>query len=170
METEEGTRRLRQFYLRELYFSATPVKPVTVEFGSFGIERGYGSEITTFDDDGYIAGERIAVHSPKQLFFDEIQFTNAYFGDFATTNFLDRGSSLKSSNYRQVSAKKKLNDRVAFSADYTWLTGTAYGSRPINASIRSTLRAASGPAALSHLFPSRAAPASRSRSTKSSGD
>jgi len=113
-----------QFYLRELYISATPVKPVTVEFGSFGIEHGYGSEITTFDDDGYIAGERIAVHSPKQLLFDEIQFTNAYFGDFATANFLDRGSSLKSSNYRQASAKKKLNDRVAFSADYTWLKGT----------------------------------------------
>lgn len=113
-----------EFYLRELYISATPVKPVTVEFGSFGIEHGYGSEITTFDDDGYISGERIAVHSPKQLFFDKIEFTNAYFGDFASPNFFERGSGLQDSNYRQVSAKKRLNDRVAFSADYTWLTGT----------------------------------------------
>jgi hypothetical protein len=113
-----------QFYLRELYVSATPVKRITVEFGSFGIEHGYGSEITTFDDDGYIAGERIAVHSPKQLFFDEIKLTNAYFGDFATVNFLDRGARLKSNNYRQVSGKKKLNERVAFSADYTWMVGT----------------------------------------------
>jgi hypothetical protein len=113
-----------ELYLRELYFSATPVKQVTVEFGSFGIEHGYGSEITSFDDDGYIDGERIAVHSPKHLFFDEIKFTNAFFGDFATANFLDRGASLKSFNYRQVSAKKKLNDRVAISTDYTWLSGT----------------------------------------------
>ena len=49
-----------QFYMRELYFSATPVKPVTVEFGSFGFERELSSEITSFDEDGYLAGERIA--------------------------------------------------------------------------------------------------------------
>jgi hypothetical protein len=113
-----------QFYLRELYFSASPVKPITVEFGSFGIERGYASEITTFDEDGYIAGERIAFHSPKHLFFDEVKFTNAFFGDFATANFFQRGGSLKSFNYRQVSARKRLNDRIGFSADYTWLSGT----------------------------------------------
>ncbi len=113
-----------QFYLRELFFSATPVKSVAVDFGSFGIEHGYASEITTFDDDGYISGERIALHSPKHLFFDEVKFTNAFFGDFATANFFQRGSSLKKFNYRQLSAKKKLNDHVAFSGDYTWLAGT----------------------------------------------
>jgi hypothetical protein len=113
-----------QMYFRELYLSASPVKPITVEFGSFGIERGYGSEITTFDEDGYIAGERIAFHSPKHLFFDEVKFTNAFFGDFSTANFFQRGGSLKSFNYRQVSAKKQLNDRIGFSADYTRLSGT----------------------------------------------
>lgn len=113
-----------QLYFRELYLSASPVKPITVEFGSLGIERGYGSEITTFDEDGYISGERIAFHSPKHLFFDEAKFTNAFFGDFATANFFQRGGSLTRFNYRQASAKKQLTDRIGFSADYTWLSGT----------------------------------------------
>ena len=112
-----------QFYLRELYFSATPAKPVTVEFGSFGIERGLSSEITTFDEDGYLSGERIRLHDPEHLFFDEVGFTNAFLGNIATPNLFDRGSSLKENNYRQIFAKKQLNQRVGFSGEYTWQTG-----------------------------------------------
>ncbi len=111
-----------QFYLRELYFSATPVKPVTVEFGSFGIERGLSSEITTFDEDGYLSGERIRFHDVKHLFFDEVGFTNAYFGNIEKPNLFDRGSSLKKFNYRQAFAKKQFNKRVGFSGEYTWQT------------------------------------------------
>ena len=111
-----------QFYMRELYFSATPVKPVTVEFGSFGIERGFSTEITTFDEDGYLSGERIRFHDPKHLFFDEVGFTNAFFGDIGTPNLFNRGSSLKEFNYRQAFAKKQLNKRVGFSGEYTWQT------------------------------------------------
>ena len=113
-----------QFYMRELYFSATPVKPMTVEFGSFGIERGLSTEITTFDDDGYLSGERIRFHDSKHLFFDEVGFTSAFFGDIATPNLFDRGSSLKKFNYRQVFVKKQLNQRVGFSGEYTWQAGT----------------------------------------------
>jgi hypothetical protein len=113
-----------QFYMRELYFSATPVKPVTVEFGSFGIERGLSTEITTFDEDGYLSGERIRFHDPKHLFFDEVGFTSAYFGDIATPNFFARGSSLTNFNYRQIFARKQLNRRVGFSGEYTWQIGT----------------------------------------------
>jgi len=111
------------FYMRELYFSATPVKPVTVEFGSFGFERGLSTEITTFDEDGYLSGERIRFHDPKHLFFDEVGFTNAYFGDIATPNLFDRGSSLTKFNYRQAFAKKQLNKWLGFSGEYTWQTG-----------------------------------------------
>jgi hypothetical protein len=110
------------FYMRELYLSATPVKPVAVEFGSFSIERGYSSEITTFDEDGYLSGERIRFHDPEHLFFDQISFTNAFFGDIATPNLFARGSSLAKFNYRQVAVKKQLNKRVGFSGEYTWQT------------------------------------------------
>ncbi len=113
-----------QFYARELYFSATPVKPMTVEFGSFGIERGLATEITTFDDDGYLSGERIRFHDSKHFFFDEVGFTSAFFGDIATPNLFDRGSSLKKFNYRQLFVKKRLNQRLGFSGEYTWQAGT----------------------------------------------
>lgn len=114
-----------QFYMRELYFSATAIKPVTVEFGSFGIERGLSTEITTFDDDGYLSGERIRFHDPRHLFFDEVGFTSAFFGDIATPNLFDRGSSLKKFNYRQTFFKKQLDKRIGFSGEYTWQTGSS---------------------------------------------
>jgi hypothetical protein len=113
-----------QFYLRELYFSASPLKAITVEFGSFGIERGLGTEITTFDDDGYLSGERIRIRDAKHLFFDQIGFTNAFFGSYGTANLLDRGSDLKKSNYHQVFADKRINSRIGVSGEYVWLIGT----------------------------------------------
>lgn len=113
-----------EFYMRELYFSASPVKPVTVEFGSFGFERGLASEITTFDEDGYLSGERLRIHDPKHLFFDHVGYTNGFFGSIETPNLFDRGANLKNFNYRQVFADKQLNSRVGFSGQYTWQLGT----------------------------------------------
>lgn len=113
-----------EFYMRELYLDVSPVKSLSVEFGSFGIERGLSSEITTFDEDGYISGERVRLHAPKQLFIDEVSFTNGFFGDLDKVNFFARGSSLQNFNYRQLAAKKQLSDRVGVSAEYTWQVGT----------------------------------------------
>ena len=113
-----------KFYVRELYLSATPVKGLTLEFGSFGIERGFSSEITTFDEDGYLTGERVRINNPKHLFFDQVGYTNAYFGDLDTPNFFARGDSVTRTNYRQVFAKKQLSKRIGVSAEYNWLITT----------------------------------------------
>jgi len=113
------------FYMRDLYGSATPIKQLTVEFGSIPIERGVSSEITSFDDDGFIAGERVRLRDAKHLGVDEISFTSAYLGDITTPNFFARGNRLSQSNYRQVAAKKKMmHDRLALSGEYNWLIGT----------------------------------------------
>jgi len=113
-----------QFYLRELYLSASPINHVTLEVGSFGLERGLSTEITTFDDDGYIAGERVRINDPKHLFVDELSATSAYFGDFYTPNLFQRGSSFTKSNYRQVAARKQLTPRIGISAEYNWISLT----------------------------------------------
>lgn len=115
-----------QMYPRELYIRATPVDAVTVEVGSFGIERGLSSEITTFDDDGYISGERIRFHDPKHLFFDQIGYTNAFFGKVGTPNFLDRTDTMnpKKTNYRQVFLQKQISARLGASGEYTYQLGT----------------------------------------------
>jgi hypothetical protein len=113
-----------EFYVRDLYLSATPVKWLTLQFGAIPIERGVSSEITTFDDDGYISGERAILHDAKLLHADKIEFTSAYLGDVYTPNFFDRYDRLAQSNYRQVLGEKHFGSRVKASADYTWLIGT----------------------------------------------
>jgi hypothetical protein len=110
--------------MRELYFSATPVKALTVEFGSFGLERGMATEATTFDEDGYLDGERIIVRDSKHLFFDTVGFTSAFLGNVNTPSMFNRGAAFKESNYRQVIATKQVNDRIGFSAEYNWLNQT----------------------------------------------
>lgn len=111
-----------EFYVRELYLSVKPVKQVTLEMGSFGFERGYSTEITTFDDDGYIAGERVRVNDPKHLFVDQITLTSAYFGAFDTPNLFKRGDGFTKSNYRQAAVKKQLSPRVGISGEYNWIS------------------------------------------------
>ncbi len=95
-----------------------------MEFGSLGIERGMASEITTFDDDGWVTGERIRIKDPKHLFFTEVGYTNAYFGEIGTPNVFRRGQDFTEFNYRQVYGKKQLNPYIGFSADYTYIGGT----------------------------------------------
>ena len=111
-----------EFFVRELYVSATPTKAATVQFGSFAIEKGYSTEITSFDDDGYIAGERVILHDPMHLWFDQVTLTSAYFGYFEDPNLFDRGKSFTKSNYRQLAMKKQLTPRVGLSGEYNWIS------------------------------------------------
>jgi hypothetical protein len=113
------------FFPRELYFSAQPVKQLTLQFGSFGFERGFSTEITTFDDDGYLTGERIVVEDRKHLYFDKVTLTSAYFGYFNTPDVFERGGGFSKSNYRQLAVKKQLSKRVGLSGEYNWISNNA---------------------------------------------
>ena len=111
-------------YLKQLYLSAQPGAGVEIQYGGLGLLRGESSEITTYDNDGYIMGERVSVKSPKRLFFDEIAVTYAYLGDLNTSDIDKRWRRLKQSNYHQFLVSKKFGARVATSADYTFQAGT----------------------------------------------
>ena len=113
-----------EFYIRDLYLSATPVTGMTLEFGAIPIERGVGSEITTYDEDGYMSGERIRLKYPNQIYLDQVEFTSSYVGDVFTPNFFDRYDRLTQSNYRQILGEKHFGSRLKVSTDYTWLVGT----------------------------------------------
>ena len=112
------------FYFRQLYVSATPVSQITFEFGSLPIEHGQNTEITSFDDDGYMSGERIRLHDPKHLFFDQIAATGGFIGNTLTPNFFARGSDLKTNNYQQYLVEKKIGVRAVASVDYSELNKT----------------------------------------------
>ena len=113
-----------QIYLRQLYASATPIKQITVEYGGLGIERGLNSEMTTYDDDGYMTGGRLRIKDPDHLFFDQLAATFGYVGDIYFPNIFDRGNRFLQSNYHQFLAEKKLKGHFDASVDYTEHFGT----------------------------------------------
>ena len=112
------------FYPRQFYFSATPVPQVGFEFGSLAIEHGQNTEITSFDDDGYISGERLRLQDPKHLYFDRVVVTRAYLGSPLTPNFFSRGGDLSHSNYTQYLVEKQVGRYVTASTDYTLANST----------------------------------------------
>ncbi len=108
------------FYVRRLYLDLQPADGVELQYGSLDIDRGAASEITTYDNDGYISGERVLIKRPKNFFFDEASVTYAYFGDLYVPNFFARGERLGQSNYHQFLLRKVIGNRVEASFDYTW--------------------------------------------------
>jgi len=111
-------------YVKQLYLDVKPTKKVEVQFGGIGINQGEGTEITTFDNDGYITGERVIVRSPKQLWFDEISATNAFLGDVLRPSVFGRLHRLDEANYHQFLLRKQATKEVSFSADYTFWAGS----------------------------------------------
>lgn len=111
-------------FVRQLYFSAQPVDGVEVQYGSLPLVKGVSTEATAFDDDGYVTGGRLSIKRPKELFFDEMSVTYAYFGDIFNPNFFRRTNRVGESNYHQFLVRKKFGKRVDISTDYTFLDGS----------------------------------------------
>ncbi|MEP6946136.1 MAG: hypothetical protein ABJA02_09485 [Acidobacteriota bacterium] len=110
--------------LRQLYFDARPVNGLEIQIGGLAFNNGENTEITSYDNDGYLTGERVRITRPKRLFFDEISLTRAYIGDTARPNIFARLHRLGNANYYQLLGRKRLNKSVSFSADYTYEAGS----------------------------------------------
>lgn len=111
-------------YVKQLFFSAKPTDEVEVQVGGITINHGENSEATTYDNDGYITGERVIIRAPKKIFFDEISVTNGYLGDLTRPSIFNRLHRLNESNYRQFLVRKQVTNKVGFSSDYTYAAGT----------------------------------------------
>ena len=109
--------------VRHLHLSAVPVTGVTVQAGSLPLLRGESTEITTYDNDGYVMGERVVITNPKRFFFDEIGLTHAWLGDYGTPSVFGRGTRLDERNYRQVVLTRRLSPALALSAEYATHAG-----------------------------------------------
>lgn len=118
--------------LKQLYFDAKPAKWIEVQVGGIAPTNGVNTEITGYDNDGYIMGERATIRHPKKLYFDEISATNAFIGDLTTPNVFRRFKRLGNSNYHQFLVSKQVNKRVRFSADYTFESGRDFLRQAIN--------------------------------------
>jgi hypothetical protein len=110
-------------YLKQLYLSAAPIKGVELQFGGILPLRGEVTEITSYDNDAYITGERLSLKRPKDLLFDEISVTYAYLGDLTSPGMNKRFRRLDESNYHQFLVAKKIGERTTLSFDYTFHGG-----------------------------------------------
>jgi len=123
---------------KALYFSASPVKGIEGQYGGLYIVRGESTELTTYDEDGYVIGERISLRRPKQLFFDEISATVGYLTSNAREiAFSKRVKYLNDTpNYRHFLADKKISSRVAASTDFTNFAGVHTWRQAVNVKAR----------------------------------
>lgn len=123
-ESAAGPRRGNaNLYLKHLFLSLRPIKGIEVQSGSFDFLRGQNTEITSYNNDGYLTGQRLILRRPKDLFFDEIGVTYAYFGDLNLPNINKRYHRLQQSNYHQFLVSKNIGKRATISADYTFVGG-----------------------------------------------
>jgi len=107
-------------YLRQAFLAAEPIHGIEFQFGGLAINHGVNTEATSYDDDGYISGERLTVKRPDKVWLSEVSYTRAYLGDLYTPNFFARGQRLSISNYWQILGRKDFGKRIAASADYTY--------------------------------------------------
>jgi hypothetical protein len=110
--------------VRQLFVSAAPIAGMTFELGGLGLVRGEETEITSWDNDGFMIGERVTLRRPRQLHLDELSITGGFLGDLTTPNVFRRFDRLDDHNYTQVLAERVLR-RVAVSADWTSFGGVA---------------------------------------------
>ena len=111
-----------QIYLRQLYLKAEPVQGLELQYGGIAINHGVNSEATSYDDDGYMTGERVSLKRPQNLWLSEISYTRGYLGDIYTPNFFARGGTLADSNYWQILGRKDFGRKLSFSGDYSYTT------------------------------------------------
>ena len=115
-----GGPRQTGVFLKHLFLLATPVRGVDLMYGSFGFVRGESSEITTFDNDGYMLGGRATLHRPDKLYLDEVSGAFGYFGSPAEPGFSDRYTRFDTVNYYDAVGTKKVGHGLALSASYTY--------------------------------------------------
>lgn len=115
----------KNFAFKTSYFSAIPISGVEAQYGGFYVLRGESTEVTTYDEDGYLIGQRVSVKRPKQFYFDEISATVGYLSaDPREIPISKRTKYLNDTpNYRHFLVDKKIHQRAGVSTDFTYFQG-----------------------------------------------
>jgi hypothetical protein len=100
-----------RLFLKQLFLTAKPHDGIEFQYGGLGIVRGESSEITSYDNDGYLMGQRLTI--------GDVIVTAGYLGDFRTPSVTRRWHRLSEINYGQVLVKRNLTRRLTATADFT---------------------------------------------------
>ena len=106
-------------WVKQFYVALQPARGIEVQGGSLYFLRGEHTEITSYDNDGYLTGARVLVRQPGALWVDEVALTRAWLGDFTNPNAFPRLARIGEGNYQQALVSKRLGHDVALSADFT---------------------------------------------------
>ena len=110
-------------YFKHLYVNALPLEGVEVQYGGLDIWHDESTDITGYAYNGYIAGERISIKRPREVFFDDISVAYGYVSDIDTPNVISRFHRLIQSNFHRFMLKKNVAERAWISADYAFQSG-----------------------------------------------
>ena len=110
-------------YLKHLYLSALPLAGVEVQYGSLDVWHDESTDITGYAYNGYVAGERVSIKRPRELFFDDISVAYGYIGDLNAPNVFKRLPRITQSNFHRFMLKKNIGERAWISADYAFQSG-----------------------------------------------
>lgn len=110
-------------YLKHLYLAVSLSPHLEVEYGSLYPIPGKSTATIGYDNDGYLAGQRVRLTYPT-WFFDEITGTYAHFGSTDRQQFTDRLATLFQPNLVQVFLTKQISPRWNVAGDYTAGAGT----------------------------------------------
>jgi hypothetical protein len=105
-------------YFKQLFAQAVPVPGLELQYGGLYVNRGEADEFLTYDDDGYLVGERATVRRPRELWLDEITVTRAAIGPASTPNLGKRWDGLSHPNYTQILGAKRVTPHLAASLEY----------------------------------------------------
>lgn len=110
---------------KTMYVSAVPWRGLEAQYGGLYILKGESTELTTYDDDGYVIGQRISAKRPQQLFLDELSVTVGYLAADPREIPISRRTKYLNDtpNYRQFLADKKFGKRAGVSLDFTSVDG-----------------------------------------------
>ena len=110
-------------YLKHLYLALSLGRHVEVEYGSLYPIPGKSTATVGYDNDGYLAGQRVRLTKSTWL-FDEITATYAHFGATDRQQFTGRLATLFQPNLAQVFAKKRITPGWTVAGDYMRGAGT----------------------------------------------
>ena len=120
--------------VKHLYLWAAPLEGLEASYGSLEPARGEATEVTTFDNDGYVFGGRVSVRKRAWLFVDEALVTVGYVGDLIDPGVFDRTDRYDSSNYQQLLVRRQIG-RAAISAEYSRLAGASTLRQAVRVSV-----------------------------------
>jgi hypothetical protein len=105
-------KRRAIYILGTLYLSALALDGVEVQYGSLDVWHDESADITGYAYNGYVAGERVSIKRPRELFFDDISFAYGYVGDLNSPNVIGRLYRLGQNNFHRFMLKKNIGERA----------------------------------------------------------